>query len=74
MNPSLYALRSRKPRAHAILLHIDMTLLNRFYISCKPIAILLQQPIWSLHFDINASYWLSAYNVDPALQQQGSRS
>ena len=30
--------------------------LDRFYISCKPIASLLRQPIWSLHFEINASY------------------
>jgi len=37
---------------------------SRFYISCKLIASLLQQPIWSLHFEINASYWLSQQTCD----------
>ena len=65
---------TRTKRASSVLGCMKWHLLSWFYISCKLIASLLRQSIWSLHFEINASYWLSqqtcdrlATNIEPAL-------
>jgi len=40
----------------------------KFYISCQLIASLLRQPIWSLYFEINISYWLSQQKLHSVMQ------
>jgi len=72
MPPETQGLEAKRERGYfcrRIIALKSLSTLSRFYISCKLIASLLRQPIWSWHFEINASQtcdWL-ATNVEPAL-------